>query len=606
MTRKVTRLSPTLPEPTPENPHAQLDWVWEQFARRYSNKETKRTSYTRLAAYKRFLADAHGGDERLHGDPRFRIAVHWDQFALYNAERYWRSQGLASHTVHSYLKGLRAVVYYASSKGLTPVREFIEPEIGPRERETKIREAYEDEELKLIRKVITENTKYAMRIVEGYKPTGVGKDPRVGTGHASRRPGEGWACWDNMVWYFENVLNCKPFLQIGENRNRHCQFSQAAYRSHDGMSGVWRRLGVAPVIDGNLVYPLALKLALETGFNRDVILGLKRDCYRNAHPLTGLPYVRYYKERSSGEKDLHVTLFDGPNQADLHLLPKQSEVIRRTIELIAKLTAPLVGKAREEDKDYLLLVQTTPGAPHGSHGGVFRMSKAILQNVSRKIRNELAKAGHDNVPEYLNIGRCRPTVITEMVREGYDFFRVQAVAGHNRGRTTLRYLSSLRLAPQAQREVSETLVQIHRNMAEIRDNPKPYATAATQHQEGVIYKGVLCDCKNVFDPPPEVRRLPTYREGQACTRWNMCLLCPNVIITRHRLPLLVSHANEIRASLDGNNLNHVPNAPHYEKSLAVLEGIFQQFGEDDMAWAQQVAECSDDFIDGVTYRGVVV
>lgn len=605
MTTTVSRLSPKPPEPTPDNPYAQLDWVWERFTRRYRNKATRENQHASLAAYKRFMAEENGYDERLREDPRFRLSIHWDHFVLYNAVKYWRAQGYTSYTVHAYLKGLRALVRFAAASGLTPVKEFFEPDGLSCRRETNVREAYEDAELEVIRQVISEATQYAMRIVARYTPTGVGKDPRARPGHANKRRGEGWACWDNMVWYFENVLNCQPFLQSGKNRSKHSQFSGAAYRSHGGLSEVWRRLGVTPEIGVGLMFPLAMKLAMETGLNRDALLGLRRDCYRDAHPLTNLPYIRYYKERSKGEKELHVALFDDPNQADFHLLPKQSEIIRRTIELIFKLTESLVGTAREEDKNRLFLLQNSPCHPkQARYRGVFLLSKGNLQSESKRVRHELTKAGCDNVPQYLNIGRFRPTLITKMVREGHDFFRVQAMAGHASARTTWRYLSSLKLAPQAQREVTATLVQIHRNTAEIERAPKPYATAATQHQEGVIYKGVLCDCKNVYDPPKEVKRLPTFREGQACTYWNMCLLCPNVLITRKHLPLLASYAKEIELSIAGHNLNHVPNAQHYQKAAAVLEGIFKEFSEEDVAWAEQVAECADDFIDGVTYRGV--
>jgi len=603
--RNVSRLSPKPPEPTRENPYAQLDWVWERYCRRYENKATRATHYAFLSAYKKFLAKAHGFDDRLREDPRFHLSVHWDQFVLYNAEKYWRSKGLSSYTVIGYLRVLRAVAHFAAATGLTSVRDFFEPETGIGQRETKIRESYEDKELEMLRREITEATKYAMRILAGYKSTGAGKDPGVGKKIVNNRTGRGWACWDNIVWYFENVLNCRPFLSVTANKSRHAQFITAACNHYDGMSGVWRRLGVTPVIDSNLIFPLVLKLAMETGLNRDAILGLKRDCYRNSHPLTGLPYVRYYKERSKGEMELHVVLFDGHNQADFHLLPKQSEIIRRTMELILQLTEPLVCRASEEDKNYLLLVERNSHGPERvKHSDVFLMKPGSLQSASIRLRNKLMKAGYSNIPEYLNIGRFRPTIITKMVREGYDFFRVQAAVGHTSARTTQRYLSTLKLAPQAQREVSATLVQIHRNMSEIERDPKPYATAATQHQEGVIYKGVLCDCKNVFDPPDAVRRLPIFKEGQACTYWNMCLLCPNVLITRKHLPLLATYAKEIELSIEGNNLNHVPNAPHYHKVAAVLEGVFKEFTEEDVEWAKQIAKCSDDFIDGVTYRGV--
>jgi hypothetical protein len=273
------------------------------------------------------------------------------------------------------------------------------------------------------------------------------------------------------------------------------------------------------------------------------------------------------------------------------------------VELIFKLTEPLVAEAPEHEKDRLLLLQPGCSRSPDAVNEAIGLNKGTLQFWSASIRKKAREAGLGELPESFNLSRFRPTKITEMVRAGHDFFSVQVVAGHSEARTTARYLATHQLAPQAEREISDTLIQIHRNAHEFGLRPKPYASGATEHHEGVIYRGVLCDCNNVFDPPAAVKRLPGYREGQACTYWNMCLLCPNVLVTRKHLPHLVAYSREIDTSVAAN-LSQAPNAVHYQKVRAVLAGVFNEFGEDDLAWARELAECADLYVDPFIYHGV--
>jgi hypothetical protein len=401
MIKKITYLKPTPPEPTFEKPHIQLDWLWGRYVQRYKNKKTRDACLARLEAYKRVMTEVHGYDDRLVKDNRFYLSVHWDYFALYNAEKYWRSRGLSSQTIHSYIKALRNLMQYAARNGLTSVVEFLDPRVNAGKRETKRREAYDDQELEFIRKVISPTIKYVTRILAGYKPTGVGTDPRSGkawrdSAHKSSGKwirfdgsGIGWTHWDNLVWYFENVMNCRPVVQHKIHGAKISPiFWQAANKYHGGPSVVWLRLGVAPLIDSKLIVPLAIKLALETGLNPESICKLKRNCYRDSHPLTGLPYIRYYKERSTGEKDLHLALFDADNQDDYHLLQKQSEIIKRTIRTIIKLTEPLVGNARKEDRDYLFLMEAIK---RRNSNEVFRLNGHTIHHWVKGLKNKAKK-----------------------------------------------------------------------------------------------------------------------------------------------------------------------------------------------------------------------
>jgi hypothetical protein len=322
------------------------------------------------------------------------------------------------------------------------------------------------------------------------------------------------------------------------------------------------------------------------------------------HDLTGQAYLTYHKKRSKGDKELHLSLLDsGQKSVELSLIAKQSSIIRGTIDLIFRLTAPLLTTARKEDLDYLFLSQTRGGGRSFQPGGVVRLSRGHLSDWTSKILKGHLALSATGVPTSFNLARFRPTKITQMVKDGYDFFAIQAAAGHGDAKTTWNYLATHQLNPVAEREVTRTLIRIHKNSEELKNNPKPYASSESD-ESGVIYKGVIADCKNVFDPPTWIKRLPGYKPGQSCTLWNMCLLCPNVLITRKHLPRLVAYDREIEYATERNNLSHAPNAVQYQKTRAVLAGILEDFGEEDVRRAREIAEQSDYHLDAVTYRGV--
>lgn len=541
-----------------------------------------------LNSYLRFLSESNGADERLEKDPRFYLSVHFDHFVLLNAEAYWRNKGYASQTIQSHILTLGIVVEFAAGEGLTSVKEFIRPQLVYK-RDTERYEAYTDEEISRIRPVIAEAVNFAVRISKGYRRTGVGRDPRGSAGYASHDKTSGWKNWDNFVWYFENVLKCKA--QMADIRMKHATFFKAAKDYYGGTRAVWERFNVMPATNAAFIAPLVIKLALETGLNAESIFNLKRDCYQEAHPLTGLPFLRYYKERSTGDKELH-------------LMSRQSGIVRRTIELILKVTEPLVEKASEEYKNYLFLIHNAKNNPDKNlkAGQIVRVTGKRLIHALLIIRQKINETGDDI--GNLNLVRFRATKITQMMKEGYDFFQIQAVAGHSRLQTTIQYVNSRQMSLQARKEISAALTQIHSTVQKESSSSR-YITSDTSQEEGAVYKGVMSDCKDVYDPPEFIQKLPGYKRGQACTHWNMCLLCQNILITRRHLPGLVTYYNEIKASFEEGNLGQAPNARHYRKIIDVLEELFRGCPEEAMEWAQSVAIGNDTFRDGVTYKGVL-
>jgi hypothetical protein len=191
-----------------------------------------------------------------------------------------------------------------------------------------------------------------------------------------------------------------------------------------------------------------------------------------------------------------------------------------------------------------------------------------------------------------------------MVKRGVDFFEIQSHFGHKSILTTFRYLSRNKLETKAHKEIKRALETIHTNRIWQQEEKPEYAGSTLASKSNIVYKGVLADCRNVFDPPEEIRKAKDYQPSQACTRYNMCLFCKNVVLMRHHLPVLVAYQRQIKQAA-GSNVSELPNAQYYERTLDVLDSILNpdksEFSKVDIEWATSAAECLDDFVDPVVY-----
>lgn len=606
--------------PSIDKPLTQLDWIVARYSETVHNHRTKKNILDSINIYyKRFLIEAHGYDDRLRKDSRFFIDTHWDHLALYNYHHYLLTLNIAPLTIKYARTPLIKLMRYAIAHKYARVSDFIVPQLTA-PRATEIFDPYDTNEIESINEIIKPTLIFANNLAalmeKGCTCTGVGQDPRNFRSGKRNKKGilkvGGWKIWDNVVWYWENIMECKP-LRAFEILEKHYAFYQGVRAHHGGLKEACLKLGFSPWIDYELIIPLAIKLALETGLNPEALFKLKRNCYQTAHPLTGLPYLQYYKERSRGELELHLALFDlDPSKARgywgvLPFLNKQSEIIRKTIMQILALTEPLVEHAAEDEKQYLFLVQranwTRP------------VTRIKLNDISYwkrdipKIISNTAPEKKVKIPKNLNLSRFRSTMIAKMVREGIDFFAISAAMGHVSPKTTFHYLRNLQLDDEIQGDISRHLTIIHSNMQEFKNNPKPYASYITQKSDGVIYKGVLSDCKNIYKIPEKMKKLMAmkdqWKEGAPCTHYDLCLLCPNVLITQKNLPYLLQHHKELIIFLNDNSGHDAPHIQIYKKKQKILECIFREFDEIDVERARETAECLDEIIDPLTYRGAL-
>lgn len=612
---KIIEFHLSMPEPTLENPYAQVEWIFRQKMSLYDKKWSSENYKTGLTFYKRFLEDTNNYNPALDGDPRFYIKDEWDVMALHKVKQWIQAtniQGtedyLTSYTLVNNISIIRQTMEYAYEHHYInrPVINVVMPE-GVRE--TSLRTAFSNKEYAAIFDAVSPLIQFSKGLLRPYRRTGKGRDPRkmerknFATNKGERILGQGWPCWtrthggngfsssdDNMRWYFENVMDCVPIPSTLENQKKHRAFLHSASNIHGGLYNLYKKWGVSPFIDQDVIMPLVVELISETGLNVESLLSLKRDCFKEAHPLTGLPYLEYAKPRSGGEKELHIILYDkAEDGVFMALRQKQSQIISKTVKAILQLTEPLVKLASEEHRNYLFLYQSTSGSIYSK---VQVVNTNVITTWAQRIVKEYDLRGGDGKKLIFALSRFRPTKFTEMVTQGYDIFDIMSVAGHKSITTTLAYIDRLKSTTDFHRKIQRELTIIKENKRAHERKPLPIAITKDAKPGEFVFKAPICHCKNPYEPPSVVKNSKNYHEGDACTFWNMCLQCENVLITEMNLPKLYAYRNDIRRAL--GNVNEIPRQGElYKKMLMILDEILLPdvlFPQEKLDWAAELAK----------------
>jgi integrase len=193
-----------------------------------------------------------------------------------------------------------------------------------------------------------------------------------------------------------------------------------------------------------------------------------------------------------------------------------------------------------------------------------------------------------------------------MVKRGVDVHVIQSILGHRSVLTTLRYLDSYDFSPHARREVQKALEHIRANRREQEKAPKPVARERFE-KGGVVFATGLALCKDVFDPPDNIRRATGIRRGAPCSLFNMCLRCPNVLILEDHLPSLFALRRQYLTALE-QGLSATTHRTAVQQNLHVLNNLLDaeksDWPEDVLLEAERRSEFVDTVADPVTIRGV--
>jgi integrase len=607
-----------LPKATEEKPFAQVEWIFQLRQSQVRSSSGQENYNYALGYYLRHLQEA----ERKRP---YILQERWDSFALIRF-RVWldalrNKEGkrpIGAHVRIGLVSCVRQAMTEAVYLGLTVSQDIINVSMPVAGRETDKHSIYSKQDLAAILEVVKSDLRYTNAVIAGYKPTSVGRDPRLRpakelglTLATFSKYGYGWTIEDNLRWYFENVLNCVAISTSHTGADAHMGFFRGAIRYHGGFTALYRKWGVTVHIDREVIWPLVIQLGYLTGLNPESLATLKLDCLIE-HPLTGTPVLRYLKLRSTGEKELLIALLNNKELSDddyepveIPLKREHAILVQRTIDRIVRLTKSLRENrsCSPEIKDLLWVYQSSG---NNCFGEIQTVTVWKLNQWCRKIAeiNDLRTADGSRLE--FTLVRFRPTRLTEMAAQGKDLFEIQHVAGHKSILTTLSYIEKHTLDDVANREVSGALMRIWQNRDEYKvfESERPIVVAPL-----IPYKGLISDCKNVFDPPHFVKQAADYVEGQSCTRFNMCLLCKNVVAMKEHLPYLALYRTQIRVATAKVGVD-LPNMAFYAKSLAILDQIFDpdtsEFEETDLDEAVAASELLDMVLDPLVYSGGVL
>lgn len=577
----------SLPEPTTEQPWIQVEWIFEQqilMSRTLSSADNYRN------AKKHFLDWLKSGKKATEC---FEINKRFNEYTLLQFKQYVDDLGLSSHHVNTILSSARKTVRTAISNGWLKSVEIIDFVLSPSSRETEARKPYGASETAAIIKGLQDDIRHCRRVLKPYTRSGKGVQPElISDGKSGQR--YPWAWWrheDNMRWYFENRLNCEPItgadLLI---RQRHSGFLAAATNHHGGLHALYKRWGVSAWIGHEIILPYLFKLVALTGLNPTVAMALRLDDYKNKHPLTGQSYIRYWKERGSGECELHTDLIDaGVLVLDEH----QSQEVKRIWEEVAALTAGF-RHTLPPAKQTLLFVYQSRGVKTTGQAKDLLTSKAIW-SWSNDFVQRHGIQGASGKPLSLTLARFRPSLVSRMVKRVVDIQIIKAILGHSSILTTLQYLDSHDFAPAARKEVNRALFQIRENHRDQKREPKQVATQDFD-EDGVVFATGLAFCKNVFSPPKNIQTATGIKPGSPCTLFNMCLRCPNVLVMEENLPVLFALRRQYLTALD-RGIAGTTNRAAILQNVQILNNLLDSEYSD---WPQEVlaeAERRSEFVD---------
>ncbi|TFW70761.1 hypothetical protein C3Y98_08785 [Methylotenera oryzisoli] len=600
------------PEPTQEEPFAQILWLFNCRRDRASSKDRK-SAY--IAARNRIVIYL----QSIHGNKPFLLKEHIDEFFLVRLKQTLAIHGnvakdlpkLKSHTLVGFLSSVRQVMLDAISYQLLSCEFMQNSSLGASQRETEVHTDYSDNELDQILNALSNEMRLVHKIISGYQPLkpGVGRDPRIRSAADPNAqyfdPGYGWKVIENLQWYFENVMESKPSFGSCCNLDKsHNKFYHHASCTHGGIKNVYKSWGVVSIVSSELIMPIVINLVYLTGLNPTSLLALSTDAYQDEHELTGMPYLVFEKKRSGGDLELHLSLLD--SNSEIPLKRKQAINVKRAFDLLITLTKNMRDGLDEGDplKRKLLIYES---GSRVSWSKPIQLTPATTSLWCRAIAEKYDMRNDAGGRLDFNLVRFRSTKLTSMALEGRDLFEIQQVARHKNISTTLSYVNRNKVDIHIRGEVLEALQKIRENRITFTSDCNSTKEDLNSEKPVKFYKGLISDCKNTFDPPEWVKKSQDYVEGAPCVRFNMCLFCKNVIVLRQHLPVLAAYRAQL-LSIQQNNIQNLPNAEHYDKTLELLNQLFDsdksEFSASDIEWAIELSETIDVIVDPLIYHGV--
>lgn len=457
-------------------------------------------------------------------------------------------------------------------------------------RETDLYNPYSPGERSRISEAIQTAIAHTHALAQPYVCTGVGQDPYDEHGKVK----VGIATLETARWIFENKLGCVPinFANLDVNDKYHKYFRNVLNASSLSIYEIYESWGVLYDRSSKVLAPYIARLAQVTGLNADSIATLQLDDFVPVHPLSQRPCLRYWKERSTGEKEYHLDIF----KAEISwLTTSQAREIKKIFDDVILITSEFRGAADPAIKNDLFIYKAISTRTYGEIKSI--SGQGNILNIALKGFAE-AKGLLTDGGERLSLSpsRFRPSFVSELVERGVSVREIQMMLGHESIETTLKYLERMDFNRVARDKLEIALREIHSET--ITDKP---VTAAPDINSGnddnIIFKTPLGGCKNIFNPPDFIKNLRNYVPGKPCALYNKCLACENNMITKSDLPALFAMRRDYLHILHTNRVADTPYGYVVLENLNLLENILDpelsDFSQEELEEAERLSEYVD-------------
>ncbi|WP_319020508.1 tyrosine-type recombinase/integrase [Vibrio casei] len=380
---------------------------------------------------------------------------------------------------------------------------------------------------------------------------------------------------------FEDDCKCDPVHWYSKDRtkgqNRFAAFTSSRRLSVNELYDEWGLI-TRKVISRELgVY--ILKMAQVLGMNLNSILDLELDDFQEHHPLTNKPCLTYWKERSTGEKLLHLDLF----HADLQWLTiSQKSFVESVFNEVIQLTSEARKYAPDELSNRLFITY---------YKNTSTISEVTMSLFYSELVGKYQLKDDKGEPLVLTTTRFRPTLVSELIDAEVSIREIQYLLGHASILTTINYLDTLDFDRVAQEKARKAIESIYTNSVHAIKHSSNQKQQRRFDDCEIIMKTPLGGCKNIFSPPDFIKKSSLYVKGKPCSQYNKCLSCEYVMLTEKHLPELFSMQRDYLASLESGAVVNTPYFFVVQENISLLDDILNpetsEFEEDILIQAKE-------------------
>lgn len=445
-------------------------------------------------------------------------------------------------------------------KGLG-LKSFYDEEFKVKGRVGEYYKPYSLKEREQIDSAIMNDIANIKRLMKDYESQGVGEDPL----DSDNRVKLGMSTEDNARFLFEQRLNCQLIFNHTASTPIEKAFISIVSRLDIGLHDLYEKWGVLPKVNAKVLSPFLFQLCRITGLNPESAIDLDVDSYLESHPLTQKPCVRYWKERGIGDQDLHLDLFN----SEITWLPNlQGKMVKDIFDTVVELTKDIREKISPEFKNKLFIYQSDG---RNSFDKVMSLKPKNSHSLFSAFIDKHKLVDDSGEPMAFSLSRFRPSFVSEMLEDGLSIRDIQVLLGHSSINVTIGYLDRLDFSRISRLKLYDALDALQRHAQDIKTvkRPKTYK----DNQQKIIFQTPLSGCANVFDPPDFIRRSKKFKEGQACSQFNKCLSCDNIMLSTIHLPMLFALERHYIHLSEVNRVIDTPYGVVILENLAILQQI---------------------------------